>query len=225
MNVAGKLTEILPNISSTLPENERESSYDKIAGGYDALVGNGIYNRLIWGCSKSEYTRSAKVFFGQVPTGPIIDFGCGTCVFTASGYKGLENRLTLFDRSLGMLKRAKKRLPRSSFIQGDALNAPFADGSFSGAMGWGMSHVFGTQASYFSEMHRLLQPGGVAAISSLILTDRKIGNKVLNMLEKQGEAIPETGQQVAAAFAQFFDVSEQRVVGSMLFLTGRKQII
>jgi hypothetical protein len=40
-------------IRSSLPEHDRGADYDRIAGGYDLLVGNGFYNRLVWGCAKS----------------------------------------------------------------------------------------------------------------------------------------------------------------------------
>ena len=210
-------------ISSSLPENARAASYDKMALGYDLLVGNGVYNRFVWGCSKSEYARAAASLLEQAPQGPIIDFGCGSCVFTAPTYRGHEDRLTLFDRSMGMLERAEKRLPTGKFLHGDALDAPFEDDHFAGGMGWGMSHVFGTNSGYFSELHRILRPGAPVAISSLVLTDRRVGNRMLRMLEKQGEAVPETVEQVANAFVRYFPNAEKQLVGNMLFLIGQKQ--
>ncbi len=209
-------------ITSTLPENERAASYDKMAAGYDFLVGNGLYNRLIWGCAKAEYARAAEAFLRLVPEGTVIDFGCGSCVFTAPTYRGVEDRVTLFDRSMGMLTRAARRLPKGQFLQGDALAAPFPDHHFAGAMGWGMSHVFGTDGNYLSELHRIVQPDAPVTISSLVLTNRSLGNQMLRILEKQGEAVPETIDAVVAAFGRYFRIEGQHVVGSMLFLVGRK---
>ncbi len=210
-------------IPSTLPENERAASYDQMAAGYDLLVGNGLYNRLVWGCPKSEYARAADMFLQTVSSGALIDFGCGSCVFTAQSYQGHEDRLTLFDRSMGMLERAARRLPHGQFLQGDALGAPFPDNHFAGGMGWGMSHVFGTDSPYFAELHRIVQPGAPIAISTLVLTDHTIGNRMLLMLEKQGEAVPETADQVTSSFAQLFSVAQSRLIGNMLFLVGRKK--
>jgi ubiquinone/menaquinone biosynthesis C-methylase UbiE len=222
MSIIGDSYRITSNITSTLDEKLRAASYDNMASGYDLLVGNGIYNRLIWGCSKAEYHKAVTRFFGRVSCGPVIDFGCGSCVFTSSAYAQKEARLTLFDRSLGMLHLAAKRLPQGQFLQGDALKAPFEDNSFVGAMGWGMFHVFGSQACYLSEMHRITVKGGFVAVSSLALTDRKIGNRMLRLLEKQGEAVPETSQQITNVFARYFETVEQKQVGNMLFLAGIK---
>ncbi len=213
---------MMPAITSSLPESERAAPYDKMAIGYDLLVGNSLYNRLIWGCSKGEYAQAAAGLLRQALPGPIIDFGCGSCIFTAQPYRGHEDRLTLFDRSLGMMVRAARRLPHGQFLQGDALDAPFPDNHFAGGMGWGMSHVFGTKARYLAELQRIVKPGAPVAISSLVLTDRAVGNRMLRMLEKQGEAVPETSDQVVSAFARHFCVEDQKLVGSMLFLTGRK---
>jgi ubiquinone/menaquinone biosynthesis C-methylase UbiE len=211
------------NMISTLADDERAASYDKIAAGYDLLVGNPLYNRIIWGCSVAEYNGAAGRFLAKLPNEPIIDFGCGSCIFTAKAYQGHESRLTLFDRSLGMLERAAKRLPQGQFVQGDALAAPFADNSFAGAMGWGTSHVFGTKAPYLSELHRIVRGGGSVVLSSLCLSNRYLGNRMMSLLEKQGEAIPETADQISDAFGQYFEIAEKRQVGSMLFLTGVKQ--
>jgi ubiquinone/menaquinone biosynthesis C-methylase UbiE len=223
MNLIGQTHRISPNIISTLNDHERAASYDKIAAGYDFLVGNPVYNKIIWGCSTAEYSRAAQRFLQQVPNGPVIDFGCGSCIFTAKAYQGHESRMTLFDRSLGMIQRAAKRLPQGQYVQGDALAAPFADNSFAGAMGWGMSHVFGTHANYLSELNRIVEVGGLVMISSLCLSDRRIGNRMMRMLEKQGESIPETTAEVTSAFGKYFAISQSELIGSMLFLTGRKR--
>lgn len=47
--------QISHGIWSGLPESERAASYDSIARGYDLLVGNALYNRVVWGCPKPVY--------------------------------------------------------------------------------------------------------------------------------------------------------------------------
>ena len=216
---------IAPNIWTSLPSDARGAAYDKMAAGYDAVVGNGVYNRLVWGCAKANYARAAAEFLARATDGPIIDFGCGSCVFTAGAYRRNEDRIILFDRSLGMLSRAATRLPSGQYLQGDALNPPFEDGSFAGAMSWGMLHIFGTHAPYLKQLARLLRPGASVAVATLVLSERRIGNMMLRMLHRNGEAaLPETTTEVTAAFAVLFELESTERCGNMLFLTGRKRI-
>ena len=217
---------IAPNIWSSLPPEARGATYDKMAAGYDAVVGNGVYNRLVWGCAKANYARAASEFLMRAGDGPLIDFGCGSCVFTADSCRGNEDRIVLFDRSLGMLSRAAARLPKGNFLQGDALNPPFESGSFAGAMSWGMLHIFGTRARYLEQLARLLRPGASVAVATLVLTERRTGNMMLRMLHRNGEAaLPETTTEVTAAFVAPFELESTERCGNMLFLTGRKRIL
>lgn len=41
------LFQLPSGIRTSLPDNERAADYDKIARGYDALVGNSLYNRIV----------------------------------------------------------------------------------------------------------------------------------------------------------------------------------
>ncbi|MBD3729922.1 MAG: class I SAM-dependent methyltransferase [Sphingomonadales bacterium] len=219
-----QFAEVAPGLRSSLPEAERAAGYDRLALGYDLLVGNPLYNRLVWGCPKSAYRGAAGGLLADVPAGELIDFGCGSLVFTAASYRGCEDRLVLFDRSLGMLRRGRERLPRGRFLQGDAFAAPFDDGTFAGAMGWGMLHVFGTGSGYLAALHRLVRHGAPVAIGTLVLTDRAIGNRMLAMLHARGEAAaPEGRDSVERAFATLFAIQHARLAGNMLFLQGRKR--
>lgn len=213
-----------PGLHSSLPEAERGAGYDRIAGGYDLMVGNPLYNRLVWGCPKPRYRAAADTFLRYAPSGALLDFGCGSLVFTAQSYRGQEDRLVLFDRSLAMLARARKRLPQGLFLQGDAFAPPFEDGTFAGAMGWGMLHVFGSASAYLENLHRLLAPGAPVAIGTLVLSGRAIGDRMLGLLHARGEAAqPETRETVEQAFEQYFALEATDLAGSMLFLAGRKQ--
>jgi ubiquinone/menaquinone biosynthesis C-methylase UbiE len=223
MSLAETFAPVGGNIWSSLAVDERQASYDKMAAGYDALVGNSLYNRIVWGCPTSTYADGARAFLGQAPAGPIVDFGCGSCVFTAAAYRTHLERLTLFDRSIGMMARAAKRLPSAQFLQGDALNPPFIDGHFSAGMGWGMLHIFGTESPYLPALHNILAPGAPVMISSLVLTKRRIGNRMLKLLHRNGEAAaPETTEQVSHAFSHIFALETAELVGSMLFLRGKR---
>ncbi|QKG71100.1 methyltransferase domain-containing protein [Erythrobacter mangrovi] len=218
----GQLDRLPGGIETALPEAERGAEYDRLAKAYDLVVGNPIYNRIVWGCPKRAYDAAARRMLDRTD-GPLLDFGCGSLVFTANAYRGHEQRLVLFDRSLGMLERAQGRLPGARFIQGDAFAPPFAPASFAGAMGWGMLHVFGSKSGYLAQLRDLVSPGAPVALGTLTLAGRNPGDFMLRQLYKQGEAAePETRDDVIAAFERHFTLEAAEPCGNMLFLSGRR---
>ena len=224
MSAETELTTLPSGIETALPEAERAADYDRIAPGYDLLVGSALYNRIVWGCPKSAYRQAAERFFDYCREGPVIDSGCGSLVFTADTYRGREERLTLFDRSLGMLERGQKRLPRGRFVQGDAFDPPFEPGSFAGAMSWGMLHLFGTGSAYLSRLRNLVRPGGIVAMGTLALADRPLGDRWLHALHKRCEAaVPQTRHRVIKGFANHFTHESTIDCGNMLFLFGHRR--
>ena len=211
---------------SALPAAEEEASYDRMARGYDLLVGNSLYNRLIWGNWASAYTETARRVVAMNEGGPILDCGCGSLVFTANAYRaGPLDRMVLLDRSIGMLARARDRLASAHYLQGDALDLPFADGHFTTVVSWGMLHIFGTASRCLAELERVAAPGAIVATSSLVLTGRTRGDRMLAMLRSRGEvAEPQPWETVRDAFAARFDlISAEREGGSMLTLVGRRR--
>lgn len=94
---------------SAMAPGDRGAPYDRQAAIYDGLVGNALYNRVLWGASIASYAASAASAV-TAAAGPLLDVGCGSAVFTAPAYLAAERPLVLLDRSLGMLARAAKRL-------------------------------------------------------------------------------------------------------------------
>ncbi len=215
---------LVDGVISTLPRAERAASYDKLARTYDWVVGNPIYNRIVWGVAPRHYENGARAFLEAAAKGPVIDFGCGSLVFTHRAYAGHASRLVLFDRSLGMLERAAGRLPGSLLVQGDAFDPPFSNGAFVGAMAWGMLHIFGTRSRFLDHLAALVPPGGDVALSTLVKCERRLGNAMLAMLHANGEASePETATAVVTAFDRLFSVGSRVQYGNMLFLRGAKR--
>ena len=104
--------EFLPSgIYSAIEKENRISDYDEKVKGYDALIGNGIYNKIIWGNSVKNYHSFCQDALDTASDGVVLDAGCGSLVFTAEVYaKSTNKQIILLDRSLGMLERAKERL-------------------------------------------------------------------------------------------------------------------
>lgn len=88
-------------------------SYDRWAAVYDRIVGNALYNRLVW----AACPRSYAAFAAQAVTaerGPLLDVGCGSAVFTGGVYRAAGRPLVLVNRSRAMLTqggRAGRRRP------------------------------------------------------------------------------------------------------------------
>jgi ubiquinone/menaquinone biosynthesis C-methylase UbiE len=221
-----KAGQIDPNIWSVMPMGERAASYDSMARAYDWLIGNSVYNRLVWGNWSKVYRDAAADALKGAPDGPILDCGCGSLVFTSDAYQNVAaDRMILFDRSLEMMRRGAKRLPKGTFLQGDALALPFADESFPLCLSWGLAHIFGSGSGLFAELRRVTQTRGLVKLSMLVLADRSPGDRVLPQLHKRGEiAQPEHADSVRRAFARHFTIEDDVLRGNMLFLTGRRAV-
>ncbi len=70
-------------IWSTLPADQRSDGYDRMAEAYDRVMGNGFYNRLVWGASVRNYAGAAHEGLAGAGDEPILDCRCGLLVFTA----------------------------------------------------------------------------------------------------------------------------------------------
>lgn len=217
------LVRLPTGIWTSLATDERSADYDRIAFGYDLLIGNPVYNRIIWGTWPDRYALAAIHALASAPDGPVLDCGCGSLVFTASSYRLTNSdRLVLFDNSVGMMVRGQRRLPQGLFVQGSALDMPFADGAFPYVMSWGLLHIFGSSSRLLGELRRVNGLDGAITISTLVRGERPIANRMLDLLHRKGEiAEPETEQQVVAAFSLFYRLKHRERHGNMLFLQGR----
>ncbi len=210
-------------IATVLPPNERPAGYDRIAALYDLVVGNGLYNRLVWGNWPSRYAYAARRALETAADGEVLDCACGSLCFTAGAYRrGRPDRMILFDRSLGMLRRAQRRLPNGRFLQGDALAMPFRDRLFRTSMAWGLLHIFEIGSPLLAELRRVTAPGGRVFATGLALTGRSQGDWMLARLHGRGEAAePRRWEAMRDEFDRFFPGSRADLQGNMLLLEGR----
>lgn len=211
-------------IWSVLPPNERAADYDRIAASYDLVVGNTFYNRLVWGNWARHYREATERFLADAPGGPLLDCGCGSLVFTGKTYRqsAALGRLVLMDRSLGMLRRGATRAADGTFLQADAMAMPFRREAFAGVMSWGVLHVFGAHSPFLSQLKSVSAKGASIAISTLVLANRPIGDRMLRLLHQRGEiASPEIEDQICSAFERLFEITRQSRRGNMLILEGR----
>jgi ubiquinone/menaquinone biosynthesis C-methylase UbiE len=96
----------------------------------------------------------------------ILDVGCGTGMLL--GPLGERARIVVgVDMSVKMLRAAKKRAPRAFLVLADADHLPFANGSFDVAVSVTLLQNMPDPSKTVREVARVLQPNGVAIITSL----------------------------------------------------------
>jgi ubiquinone/menaquinone biosynthesis C-methylase UbiE len=100
--------------------------YDRRAAEYDDwYLGTGLFEQRIrpgW----AEELAALKVVLASLRTGWFLDVACGTGFLTES----LQGRVTGLDQSAAMLGIARSRIPRGTFVRGDALRLPFRFAQF-----------------------------------------------------------------------------------------------
>ena len=103
----------------------------------------------------------------------VLDIGCGPGWFWAAAAPLLPDRihLTLADQSPGMVAEALERCRslRSWTIEGreaNVMSLPFADTSFDCVTAMHMLYHAADQSKAIAEMHRVLKPGGLLAVTT-----------------------------------------------------------
>jgi len=133
------------------------SSYDIIAARYDD----------VWG---SRFEAVARLLCERMPPGcgtAHLDVGTGTgIVLRALASRASGSSLAGCDRSIGMIRAARARVPEGRFVAADAMTLPFRDASFDAVTAsFVLSHIADLEAG-LQEAHRVLKPGGRFAMTS-----------------------------------------------------------
>ena len=93
------------------------------------------------------------------PGDRVLDACCGTGDLALAAHE-LSADVTGLDFSPAMLARARRKSDAVSWVQGDVLAAPFADGSFDAVtIGFGLRNLEDLEAG-LRELARVLRPGG-----------------------------------------------------------------
>lgn len=96
----------------------------------------------------------------------ILDLACGPGIYTRRFAREVKQGNVIgFDLSWPMLKHGKQLLRKNkitniSMLQGDALTLPFRDQHFDVVNCAAALHLFGNLTAAFSEVSRVLKPGG-----------------------------------------------------------------
>lgn len=137
------------------PEGVR-SMFDRIAPVYDPM------NRLMTAGLDRRWRRLAAEAVVR-PGDRVLDACCGTGDLALAAERA-GGRVTGLDFAPQMLERARRKSRTITWVEGDLLALPFADGSFEAAtVGFGVRNVPELERG-LGELARVLAPGGRLAI-------------------------------------------------------------
>jgi len=97
----------------------------------------------------------------------IADIACGTGILAARIEDELRpDEVYGVDMSDGMLKQARARAPQVQWRKGPAEKLPFDDAALDAVVSTSAFHFF-DQPAAMKEFHRVLRPGGLAAVATI----------------------------------------------------------
>ena len=193
-------------IYSALAGDAGGRGYDRRAAVYDAVVGTGVYNRVMWGASPRDYEAFARGAFASAGGGLLLDAPCGSLLFSARAYAESAESVcgvVAVDQSLGMLRRARARLLGAAgaapenvvLVQADLEDLPFRAASFDAVLCMNVLHLYsGDAPALVSNLGGLLKDGGRLYLTSLVHGGRPVGDNYLRLLHRAGEFVRPRGE-------------------------------
>ena len=167
--------------------------FTAIAPTYDRL------NRIISLRFDQGWRRTAirRLGWERKPDGIYLDLCAGTLDFAATlarapGFRGL---VAGADFVPGMLRLGRAKATRVAPVGADALDLPFPDGAFDGAMvGWGMRNLVDLDAG-LTEAARVLKPGARLVILEMALPPQPIVRRLYTVYLRR--VLPWIGRRIS----------------------------
>lgn len=155
-------------VPGTLPEQQVEAMFDRIAGVYDrmnSVMTAGMHHR--WRARAADLARVG-------PGDRVLDVATGTGDLAVELERrvGPGGEVVGTDFSETMLELARRKAPGIRFEPGNALELPYADGEFTAAtVGFGARN-FSDLPRGLSEMARVTRPGGRVVVLEITTPQR-----------------------------------------------------
>jgi SAM-dependent methyltransferase len=212
-----------------LPDASSIHHYDRRALVYDLVVGTRLYNSVMWGSAPLDYIAFARQAMTSSSGGILLDAGCGSLLFTASGYLDSDRHVIACDQSLAMLRRARNRLrnlhgvvpERIRLLQADLKDLPFLHSHFQTVLCLNVLHQFANASDLISNLKELLTTNGHLYLTSLVLNDRPVGDRYLKALYAAGEFVrPRSKLELKELLETTSGQVSYRVKGNMAFVTA-----
>jgi ubiquinone/menaquinone biosynthesis C-methylase UbiE len=173
--------------------------YDRIAPLYDVVLATNIYNRVMWRTTPDVYRAFATRIFESRATGPHIEIGCGSLLFSSHLYERDRGRpVVLIDQSVEMLRRARSRLEKGTGVfprhvvlaRADVRMLDFARPVAATVLSAFVLHVLDDPLPLLRTLSRVARPtGSTIGVSSIFKSSGRSG-VALAMLHAAGELGP-----------------------------------
>jgi len=151
-----------------LSEQQVRAMFDRIAGVYDRM------NRVMTAGLDARWRSRAADLAALGAGGRALDVACGTGDLTLelAGRVGERGEVVGCDFSERMLELARAKAPQLRFEHANALDLPYADGTFDAAtVGFGARN-FSDLTVGLAEMARVVRPGGRVVVLEITTPQR-----------------------------------------------------
>jgi demethylmenaquinone methyltransferase/2-methoxy-6-polyprenyl-1,4-benzoquinol methylase len=167
--------------------------FTAIAPTYDRL------NRIISLRFDQRWRRYAvgRLGWERKPDGIYLDLCAGTLDFSAAlaVRPGFRGRIVAADFVPAMLRLGRRKAARVAPVTADALELPFPDASFDGAMvGWGVRNLVDLDAG-LAEAARVLRPGGRVVILEMTLPPHPVLRRLYEFYFRR--VLPWVGRRIS----------------------------
>ena len=123
--------------------------------------------------NKAFLDETVETFFEkEAPGKRVLDIGCGSGVWCSLAARYGAKSVDGFDKEEGMVELAKKTTAQYNTVSiqlGDIMNMPYADNTFDVALSMYVTCELPIEilSKHFTELHRVLAPGGKALVLNL----------------------------------------------------------
>lgn len=121
-----------------------------------------VLQRIVYQPAQDEVLEQLRMHHAH----KIADIGCGTGIFADRIQRELRVDVTGIDMAEGMLAQARARSAKVTWIASPAEQLPFADNELDAVVTTSAFHFF-DQPAALREFHRVLKPGGIAAVTTI----------------------------------------------------------